>query len=125
MINIITGLPDNVAGVELIGEVVKKEYDQVYPEVEKLSKREGGINYLVVVKTKFSNITLGVWWDDFKLAMKYFSKWNKIAIVTDEEDIRTMANTFDFAYPGEVKTFKISGYQEALAWVSGTKAVAS
>lgn len=35
--------------------------------------------------------TAGAWWDDFKLALKYITKWNKIAIVTDQKVIENNA----------------------------------
>ncbi|MEO8887361.1 MAG: STAS/SEC14 domain-containing protein [Mucilaginibacter sp.] len=122
MIQILHNLPDNMVGVELSGEVTKKEYDTIFPEVEKLVKKKNKINYLAVIKTPLSHLTIGVWWDDFKLALKHYSKWERVAIVTDEENISTVANTFDFAYPGDMKTFKVSEFEKAVQWASGTKA---
>lgn len=118
MIEFINGLPSNVVGISLTGEVTKVEYDRVYPEVEKLAEEKGEINYLVKVNTSLKNITAGVWWDDFKLALKHFSKWKKIAIVTDEKVIDNLADTLGFAYPGESKTFSLAAYDEAVDWVS-------
>jgi len=121
MIQILKHLPESVVGVELSGEVTKKEYDTVFPEVEKLLKREGRINYLVVIKTPLSQLTLGVWWDDFKLALKHYNKWERVAIITDEEGISSAANFFDIAYPGDMKTFRLNEFEQAVKWVAGTK----
>lgn len=122
MIQILHNLPDNMVGVELSGEVTKKEYDTIFPEVEKLAQRQERINYLVVIKTSLSQLTLGVWWDDFKLALKHYSKWERVAIVTDEEGISSAANFFDFAYPGDMKTFRLNEFEKAVTWASGAKA---
>lgn len=119
MIRILNNLPKNVLGVELSGEVTKDEYDNVFPKLEKLAKSEGEINYLVVVKTEIKNLTMGVWWDDFKLALKHITKWNKIAIVTGEELIRNTTEVFGFVYPGDSKSFKLNELDEATDWVSG------
>jgi hypothetical protein len=111
-------LPDTVVGIELTGKVTKDEYDKAYPEIEDLARREGEINYLVVVKTEIKNLTLGVWWDDFKLALKHITKWNKVAIVTDEKGIRNATDLLGFAYPGDSRSFTLNEMDEAKAWVS-------
>lgn len=72
----------------------------------------------MVVKTDIANLGVGVWWDDFKMAIKHFSKWNKIAIVSDHDLIKKLANIFGFAYPGEARGFKLNQYDEAYNWVS-------
>jgi L-rhamnose mutarotase len=118
MIKIMTDLPENVVGIELTGEVTKDEYDQVYPEVEKLAKREGEINYLVLLNTEFKNLTLGVWWDDFRLALKHYSKWNKIAVVSNEEGIRNATDIMGFVYPGESRSFALNELEQAKQWVA-------
>lgn len=118
MIAFLHDLPAGVVGIDLKGEVTKEEYDRVYPEVEKMAETKDEINYLIKVETPLKNITAGVWWDDFKLALKHFRKWRKIAIVTDEKAIDTLADTFGFAYPGESRTFTLAQYQDAVNWIA-------
>lgn len=118
MITFLKELPANVTGIELSGEVTKAQYDEVFPEIDRLAKREGAINYLVKMSTPLKNVTAGAWWDDFKLAMKHFSKWHRIAIVTDDKVIDRLTDVFGFAYPGEAKTFTPAQYHEAVTWVS-------
>lgn len=118
MIRFLNELPPDVVGIELTGEITKEQYDQVYPKIDELAKTRNEINYLLRVETPVKNITAGVWWDDFKLAMKHFKKWHRIAIVTDEKMVDNLADTFGFAYPGESKTFPLSAYTEAVNWVS-------
>jgi hypothetical protein len=118
MIRILNNLPQQVVGIELSGEVTKDEYDRVYPEVEKLVKRQDEINYLVVVNTEIKNLTLGVWWDDFKLAMKHVTKWNKVAIVSDENFVRNATDMLGFEYPGDSRSFSLAQMNSAIAWVS-------
>lgn len=118
MIRFLNELPEDVIGIELTGEITKEQYDQVNPKIEQLAKAHDEINYLIKVDIPLKNITTGVWWDDFKLAFKHFSKWHRIAIVTDEKMIDHLADTFGFAYPGESKTFSLSAYNEAVNWVS-------
>src|ERR1700756_976585 len=110
MIEFLNDMPQNVVGIGLKGEITKEQYDEVYPEVERMAGRQDKINYLIRIETPLKNITAGVWWDDLKLAIKHFSKWHRIAIVTDEEVIDKLADIFGFAYPGESKTFNLEQY---------------
>jgi len=119
MIRFLKDLPPGVLGIALTGDITKEQYDQVYPKIEELAKTHDEINYLLRVETPVKNITAGVWWDDFKLAMKHFKKWHRVAIVTDEKMVDNLADTFGFAYPGESKTFTLAQYPEAVNWIAG------
>lgn len=119
MIKLIQNLPANVLGIETEGEISKEDYDRVVvPKMNELANLKGEINYLVVLKTSVAEFSAGVWWDDFKLAIRHFSKWNKIAIVTDHDSIKKITDLFGFAFPGDPKGFKLSDYDEAVKWVS-------
>jgi hypothetical protein len=119
MLHIIENLPRNVVGIEVSGEVTKEEYDEtIVPRIDTLAEQQGEINYLLVIKTDISAFSTGVWWDDFKMAIKHFSKWNKIAIVTDQQGIAKFTDMFSFAHPGEPKSFKLDEYDKAVNWVS-------
>jgi hypothetical protein len=119
MINFINELPEKVVGIEVTGDISKEEYDsKIVPRMNELANFKGEINYLIVLKTDIGGFDAGVWWDDFKLALNHFTKWNKVAIVTDHEMITTVTHMFGFVFPGEHKTFKLTEYNEALSWVS-------
>ena len=119
MLQFLSDLPKNVVGIEVNGEVTKDEYDKVViPRLDDLVKRQGEINYIVVLRTDVPAFTAGAWWDDFKLALKYFTKWNKIAIVTDQKVIEKITDTFSFAFPGESRGFGLDQIKEAVKWVS-------
>eukprot|EP01037_Dinobryon_pediforme_P009407 gene9407-9487_t len=117
MINFINHLPEKVIGIEVTSDITKEEYDvKVVPKMNELANTQGEINYLIVLKTDISAFDAGVWWDDFKMALNHFTKWNKVAIVTDHEMIKTVTHLFGFAFPGEHKTFKLAEYENALTW---------
>jgi hypothetical protein len=119
MINFINHLPEKVIGIEVTSDITKEEYDvKVVPKMNELANTQGEINYLIVLKTDISAFDAGVWWDDFKMALNHFTKWDKVAIVTDHEMIKTVTHLFGFAFPGEHKTFKLAEYENALTWVS-------
>ena len=119
MINFINDLPEKVLGIEVTSDISKEEYDtKIVPRMNELATGQGEINYLIVLKADISAFDAGVWWDDFKMALNHFTKWNKVAIVTDHEMIKTVTHLLGFAFPGKHQTFKLSEYNEALNWVS-------
>lgn len=118
MIQFIDALPENVIGIRLVGEITKEQYDTVYAKVEGQATKNDEINYLVVVDTTVGNIKAGVWWDDFKLAIKHFGQWHKLAIVSDDSTISKITETWGGIYPGESKAFSTVNIDEAVHWVS-------
>ncbi|MFD0795389.1 STAS/SEC14 domain-containing protein [Mucilaginibacter litoreus] len=118
MIQLIKDLPEYITGIEISGEVSKHDYDTiVVPRLNELAKQQGEINYLVVLKSGIASFEAGVWWDDFKMAVKQFSNWGKIAIVSDDDPIKNVTNLLGFAFPGHPRGFKLDEYTQAVEWV--------
>ncbi|MFI5161526.1 MAG: STAS/SEC14 domain-containing protein [Sphingobacteriales bacterium] len=119
MLQFINDLPDDVVGIRATGEVDKDDYERVLiPRMEELAKRQGEINYLLVLETDVQNFTIASWFEDFKLGLKNFSKWNKIAVVTDQASVEWFSDVFSHFIPGESRGYKLSELDEAIAWVS-------
>lgn len=119
MLQFLNNLPENTVGLEVEGEVTKDQYDSVVvPKMEELAKRQGEINYLIILKSGIDSFTAGVWWDDFKMAIKHFNKWKKVAIVSDQSTVRTVTNLFGFTFPGEHRLFQTSQLEEAKSWLA-------
>jgi hypothetical protein len=57
-------------------------------------------------------------WDDARLGLRHLSGWEKIALVTDVEWLRTAVRVFAFAIPAEVRVFANSELAEATRWVT-------
>lgn len=118
MIEFINNLPENVVGIKVSGTVTKKEYeDKFTPEMKERLSGKKEINYLVLLSTKLSNFEAGVWWDDFKLALEYYSRWRKVAIVSDDVTVARLMNLAGFMIPGKHKCFSLSEYEMAVAWL--------
>lgn len=119
MLKFLNGLPQHTVGIEVEGTVTKEEYESVVvPKMKTFANREDEINYIVVLKSGLDSFTAGVWWEDFKMALKQFNKWNRVAIVTDQETVETATNIFGFAFPGQHRLFKLNQLDEAKHWVS-------
>lgn len=119
MIQIINS-PANVVAFRAMGEVSKKDYeDVVIPNVESLVKRTDELNFLLELDTDLGNYTMGAWWEDFIVGLKNFGKWHRAAIVSDSDNIISFTNAFSYIAQGEYKGFKKANLDEALRWVSG------
>ncbi|MCW3090653.1 MAG: hypothetical protein JWP81_1722 [Ferruginibacter sp.] len=122
MLSIMSDLPPHVLGVRATGAVTKEDFDNVLkPALESLRKRNGKINYLLLLETTVSNFTVGAWLDDVMLGIKHYSHWNRIAIVTNEKLVEKFSDAFNFVVPGNSKGFTLSELAAAKEWVSGVQ----
>ncbi|MDE3213300.1 MAG: STAS/SEC14 domain-containing protein [Bacteroidota bacterium] len=119
MIEIIEGIPDQVAGFRATGVVSSKDYHTVInPRVKQVVTSYHKIPYLMVLNTPLKNYTLGAWIEDGLLGLRYFSKWKKLAIVTHASRIKKFTDTFGFLIPCPAKGFSVEDLDAAIKWVS-------
>lgn len=119
MIEQIQNLPTNIVGFKASGEVTAEDFtNDVLPIVEMLVAKTGKLNYLFVLHTSLKNFTFGAWVKDTMIGMKNITKWNRAAIVSDVDAIRSFTNIFSVIMPGDFKGFKHEEMQDAIDWVS-------
>ena len=119
MIEVINGLPAYVAGFRATGKVTSEDYQKtIYHLVGSIAKAFKKINYLLLIETPLSNYSAGAWVDDALLGLKYFTKWNKLAIVSKSDGIKKFTDVFGKLIPGETKGFKIEDLPVAKEWIS-------
>jgi len=119
MIEIIANAPENVAAFRATEEVTSRDFKEVvYPEVQRKVKLHGELNYLMLIDTPLKQWTAGAWLKDAFLGLKEFTKWNKAAILTDNEAINKFTDIISPLVPGEYKGFTTSQLKEALSWVA-------
>src|ERR1700744_4084039 len=106
MLQLIKDLPPHVAGIHAVGRVTAIDYDTVLaPILDEKVASIGDINYLLVLETDVSHFTPSAWWRDFRLMMKYYRRWNKIAVVTDQPGVEWFSDVFKFVIPCESKGY--------------------
>lgn len=119
MLRYIKDLPPHVIGIHAVGEVTRDDYEKVLiPRLNELVERQGEINYLLVLETDVGNFTAGAWWDDLKIGLKNFTKWNKIAVVSDQKGVEWLTDVIRFFIPGKSKGFPINQLDQAVDWIS-------
>ena len=119
MIEYIEGLPANMVGFKATGEITETDFSEtVMPKVKELVNKTDTLNYLLVLDTSIKNFTMGAWMKDALMGLQNITKWNRAAIVTDVDAIRTFTDLFSVVVPGEFKGFEQSELQTAIDWVA-------
>ena len=119
MLQFINDLPEDIVGIHAVGEVTKEEYETVVvPRIDDLVARQGKIKFMLVLETDIQKFTLGALWDDVKLGIQKFTKWNRIAIVTDQKSVEWFTTVAGLAIPGKTKGFSLNELQKAVQWIS-------
>lgn len=120
MLKVIGGLPDGVVGVEAVGEVTAQDYERILiPYVERVLHTHGKIRFLYQIEAGFTGFTAGALWDDAKIGLHYWKKFERCAVVTDVKWIRDSVGLFRVVFPCPVKVFRDSELAEAKAWLIG------
>lgn len=119
MLQFMTDLPPHVVGIHVAGDVTKEDYQKVIvPRVDELARRQGDINFLFVLDTDLTNLSAAAWWEDFKLGLKHFTHWKRVAVVTDKKGLEWFADLSNFFIPGKAKGFEMNELEQAKQWVS-------
>lgn len=117
MIATIPEAPENVAAFNATGEVTKEDFENlVFPHVKAKVDQFNELNYLMYLDTDLDNFTVGAWFEDMLLGLKNLAKWNRAAIVTDNENVQNFTEIFSVLMPGEFKSFPKENLYNALYW---------
>jgi hypothetical protein len=120
MLEPLTGLPDGVIGFEAKGEIEADDYTQVLlPAIQQVLDQDDnrGIR-IVLVFPSFDGVSAGGTWQDLKMGIEHFTKWKKIALVTDVEWMAHLTTLFGWMTPGQMKRFPLAERDAAVAWAA-------
>jgi hypothetical protein len=119
MITRINTAPENVVAFRATGEVNKEDYNTtVIPAVDALVKKQGDINFMLVLDTALSNFSIAALMKDLGVGLKHFTHWHKMAIISESKIINNFTDFFSYISPGEAKGFTHKEMNEAQLWVS-------
>lgn len=120
MIQLIDDLPNNVVGLEAVGEVHAEDYRTVLdPAVDAALAANDSIRILLVLGEGFDGYSAGAMWQDTKVGISNWTKWDKMAVVTDHKAYADGVKVFGWMVPGEIKVFSVADLEDARSWVSG------
>ena len=117
MITLISDVPENVAAFKATGEVTKDDFENlVFPHVKAKVNTFDELNYLFFIDTDLDQFSAGAWFEDALLGLKNITKWNRAAIVTDNNRVQNFTAIFSVIMPGEFKFFPIEDLENAIFW---------
>lgn len=119
MVELLNNFPPHVAAYKASGAISKEEYEQiVMARIDEVAAQHGKINFLVLLETDVDNYSLGAFIDYLKISFKHFTRWNRMAIVTDQKWVRTLYEGLSAVVHGEIKSYELSQFEAARQWVS-------
>jgi hypothetical protein len=122
MIKKITDLPDNIAGFVGSGEISSADFENtIFPYVHNTVQKTGELNYVMVLDISFKNFSLIASLQNLWLVLKYTSKWNRGAIISNSKIIKEFADISNVLSPGKFKGFYHKDLFMAIDWVSHKK----
>jgi len=121
MLQVINDLPFYVVGLHAVADVTEVEFEQILIQsFDALLKKSRKINFILVLETDIPGFSSGAWCGNIKIGLKYFLKWNKVAVVTDQPGVLDYSDLFKYFIPGKFRRFPLEHFDTALRWVSAT-----
>ena len=118
MIEQLTNFPPNVVAFVCRGRVTKADYDKVLiPAVERALKSHDKVRLYYETASDFGGIDPGAFWADFRVGVEHFTRWERMAVVTDVEWIKNTISVFGFLMPGELRLFPAAEAAQAREWI--------
>ena len=78
MIELLKGFPENVVAIACRGHVTREDYDTVLiPAVDKALQSNDTVRLLYEIGSDFDGYDAGAAWEDFKVGMEHFSRWER------------------------------------------------
>ncbi|MGA9276609.1 STAS/SEC14 domain-containing protein [Ilumatobacter sp.] len=119
MIEVLDGYRDGVLAIDVSGEVSDDDYEDVLdPAIADLLTRHDKIRLLYRLGEDFEGYEGDAMWEDAKLGMRNFTKFDRLAVVTDTTWVRRSVKAFGWMMPGQVRVFGLGEMQSASTWIS-------
>ena len=119
MLKLIYDLPPQVVGMHAYADVTEQEYEgALIPLFNDVINKNRRISFLLVLETDIKNFASGAWCGNVRIGLKYFFKWNKIAIVTDQRGVLGYSDLFKYIVPGKFKCYRLDQLDSAIKWIS-------
>lgn len=119
MIQVLDGMPDGVVGFTASGKLTTDDYAKVLvPAIEAASADSGKIRILLDFTGSFDGLEAGAVWEDFRMGVRNFSAWERMALVTDHKWMRDGLTMFSWAMPGEARAFPATERETAIEWLA-------
>jgi hypothetical protein len=119
MLQLMHDVPPGALGIRATGKVTADDYlNVVFPAFTEYAKTTRALKYLLLLETSVSNFAIEAWLNDAVLGFQYLTRWNKVAIVTNQQGVITFTDIVGKLAPGEYKGFRLSELVKAKEWLA-------
>ncbi len=119
MLELLSGLPENVVAIEASGKVEADDYRRVLePAAAAAIKAHDKVRLLYVLGDTFTGYSPAAMWEDTKLGFHDLSAWQRIAVVTDHGAMADAIRVFGWLIPAEVRSYPTAQLADAEEWIS-------
>jgi SpoIIAA-like len=106
-----------VLAVHVSGKLVKADYEQFVPEVERLLRQHGKLRMLFDM-TDFHGWEASAAWEDFKFGIEHFADIERLAMVGEKQWQHGMATLCKPFTKAMIRYFDHADATEARKWLS-------
>ncbi len=118
MLEPLSDLPAPILGFKASGKITADDYKNVLePAVESALKDHEKIRMLYVLGDDVTGLSGGASWQDAKVGLGHYSKWERVAVCTNKEWLRHSVDILGYLIPGEVRAFAMADEGEARSWL--------
>ena len=116
MIEVLRGYPDEVLAISGAGRITADDYRNVLvPEAEARIARYGCVRILYYLGPSYQTFSSSAVWSDVLFGLSNWSKFGRLALVTDVEWIRASARLFEPFFHRGLRIFGTSELSAASA----------
>ena len=118
MIEQLSGFSGNVVAFRCTGRVTRADYATgLLPAVLSALRAHQKVRLYYETGDDFA-LDVGAMWEDFKIGVEHFTRWDRIAVVTDIDWIKKAVRLFSFLMPATTKLFSQPEAAQARAWIA-------
>ena len=118
MLERLSDLPAPILGFKASGKITADDYKNVLePVVESALKDHEKLRMLYVLGDDVTGLSAGAGWQDAKVGLGHYSKWERVAVCTNKEWLRHSVDILGYLIPGEVRAFAMADEGEARSWL--------
>jgi hypothetical protein len=122
MIEVLSDMPEGVAGIRVSGRVRGDDLREFKPKMDEMFKT-GEIRIVEVIAPDYEGFGPGGLIEDLKLGLgaliRHYSAFKRIAVVSDKEWVGYALQAFAWMVPGELKLFGLDELEQAKEWAAG------
>ena len=118
MIEIIEGFADCVVAVRTHGHITGADYRDCLIPLMAAKAHHPKLRCYCEIGDDFAGVEPGAMWEDLKLGVEYFSRWERMAVVSDLGWIRISMRLFGPLIPGEARVFHLAEASAAREWIA-------